>query len=93
MFSTLVPVPLVKNNSGDLTSKEYYRNRSSSIYVWFLDTSKAFDKVNHWLLLKKLIVREVPHYVIRLLVFWYTQQPFCVKWGDATSGYFHVKMV
>ena len=70
---------------------EYYRNRSSSIYVCFLDASKAFDRVNHWLLLKKLIVRQVPHYVIRLLVFWYTQQLFCVKWGDATSGYFHVK--
>ena len=57
----------------------------------FLDASKAFDRVNHWLLLKKLIERDIPPFVIRLLMFWYTEQLFCVRWGNTTSSNFHVK--
>ena len=34
-----------------------------------LDASKAFDRVNHWCLLKKnLINRDIPITIIRLLV-------------------------
>ena len=29
---------------------EYFKSRSTSVYVAFLDASKAFDKINHWLL-------------------------------------------
>ena len=32
---------------------EYFKSRSTSIYVAFLDASKAFDKISHWTLLKK----------------------------------------
>ena len=70
---------------------EYYRNQSSCVYVCFLDASKAFDRVNHWLLLKKLIERDIPPFVIRLLMFWYTEQLFCVRWGNKKSSNFHVK--
>ena len=34
----------------------------------FLDASKAFDRVEHWSLFKKLIGRNVPLVVVRLLV-------------------------
>ena len=27
---------------------EYFKSRSTSVYVAFLDASKAFDKINHW---------------------------------------------
>ena len=49
------------NHSTDLciyTLKEvidFYKSQSTSIYVCFMDASKAFDRVNHWLLFKKLI--------------------------------------
>ena len=69
---------------------EYYRNLSSSVYVCFLDASKAFDRVNHWVLLNKLFVCQVPLVVIRILKFWFTQQSFCVKWENATSDVFMV---
>ena len=29
---------------------EYFKRRSTSVYVAFLDASKAFDKINHWVL-------------------------------------------
>ena len=32
---------------------EYYKSHSTSVYVCFMDASKAFDRVNHWTLFKK----------------------------------------
>ena len=32
---------------------EFYKSPSSSVYVCFMDASKAFDRVNHWTLFKK----------------------------------------
>ena len=68
----------------------YYRNHNSPIYTCFFDASKAFDKVNHWNLFKKLIYRGVPIILIRILLFWYRNQTFCVKWGSCTSMFFTV---
>ena len=31
---------------------ELYKSQSSSVYVCFMDASKAFDRVNHWTLFK-----------------------------------------
>ena len=41
---------------------EYFKSRSTSIYVAFLDASKTFDKISHWTLFKKMIDRDVPIY-------------------------------
>jgi len=48
----------------------------------------AFDRINHWCLFKKLIERNI--IVIRLLIFWYCNQSFCVRWGNTISNYFTV---
>ena len=34
---------------------DYYKQRSTTVFVTFLDASKAFDKINYWLLFKKII--------------------------------------
>ena len=39
------------------------------MYVTFLDASKAFDRIDHWLLFDKMIKKGVPLFIIKLLVF------------------------
>ena len=69
---------------------EYYNQRSSPVYICYLDASKTFDRINHWCLFKKLIKRNIDVTLIRLLIFWYCQQTFCVRWGNQFSQFFTV---
>ena len=69
---------------------EYYRNLDSAMYICFLDASKAFDKVNHWNLFYKLLNRNVPCIVVRILLCWYTTQLFYVNWDHTLSEPFNV---
>lgn len=69
---------------------EYYKSKSSPMYICFLDASKAFDRVNHKLLFKKLLDRNVPCLIVRVLLFWYVNQCFFVKWGSVLSQSFSV---
>ena len=55
-----------------------------------LDATKCFDKINHWTMFKKLIARGIPLIYVRILLFWYRYQTFCVKWGNITSTFFNV---
>ena len=85
-----------KQHSTDLcifTMKEiinYYNALSSPVYACFIDASKAFDKINHWCLFHKLLNRNMPQIVVRLLMIWYSTQMFSVKWDGFTSEPFYV---
>ena len=46
---------------------EYYKNRGTTVYVTFLDASKAFDRLNYWLLFNKLIKKNIPFFIIKLV--------------------------
>ena len=56
---------------------EYFKSRSISVYVAFLDASKAFDKSS---LFRKLIDRKVPIYLLKILCYWYQHQIMSVRW-------------
>ena len=66
----------------------FYRESNTSVFLCFMDATKAFDRVNHSKLFTILIDRKVPTYLVRLLYFWYSEQLVCVKWGEETSEYF-----
>jgi len=67
-----------------------YHSMNATMFLCFLDASKAFDRVNHAKLFQKLVDRKVPGYLIRILMFWYSQQTMIVRWGDSTSQPFNV---
>ena len=72
----------------ELVSK--YMENGSCVYTCFLDASKAFDRVCHSKLFKKLSDKGVPDYLIRLLIFWYENQTMCIRWGSKISEKFNV---
>ena len=69
---------------------DYYRSRSTNVYVTFLDAGKTFDRINHWLLFDKLLKREMPCYIVRILVYWYRTQTMYVQWASCDSSSFKV---
>ena len=69
---------------------EYYKQRNTTILVTFLDASKAFDRIDHLLLFKKLIDKHVPLFIIRLLVCWYSTQKMHIRWENTVTSSFLV---
>ena len=62
---------------------DLYNRHNSTIFMCFIDASKAFDRVNHEKLFYKLYNRGAPRSLIRI-------QSMYVKWGESTSAPFNV---
>ena len=73
--------------------KNHYLECDSHVYGCFLDASKAFDRVDHALLFEKLLQRNLPSAVARLLLSWYISQQLKVRWSNNFSGPFNTSMV
>lgn len=63
-----------------------YINNGSHVYGAFLDFSKAFDKIDHVILMKKLVSAGVPNYIVNLIYFWYNNQYIACKYNNHTSS-------
>ena len=86
----LMSLLLIACNRGLTEFIEYFKSRSTSVHVAFLDASKAFDKISHWTLFKKLIDRCVPLYLVVILCYWYQKQEITARCGDCISDSFNV---
>ena len=69
---------------------KYYNLHNSPVYTCFLDASKAYDRVNHRTLFRKLLNRSVHILIVRMLMYWYTKQELCIRWGAEMSPYFTI---
>ena len=69
---------------------KYYNLHNSPVYTCLLDASKAYDRVNHWTLFRKLLNRSIHTLIVRMLMYWYTKQELCIRWGAEMSPYFTV---
>ena len=65
-----------------------YVEHNTCVFSVFLDSTKAFDQVNHHKLFKKLIMHHVPACFVRLLQYWYAHQIMQVKWGGSFPSLF-----
>ena len=66
---------------------EFFTKNDSTVNICALDVSKAFDKVNHFILLMKLMDRNVPLSLLRLFEDWYSKSMTFVKWNASISHF------
>ena len=68
----------------------YYMYKGSNVYSAFLDATKAFDRVDHIILFRKLLHRGVPAAYVRHLFSLYRKQRASVKWNNRLSDTFTI---
>ena len=71
-----------------LETASYFIRQGTPVIATLLDCSKAFDLCRFSTLFKKLIDRDLPPIVIRLLAYVYEEQVGCVKWDGNRSSEF-----
>ena len=52
---------------------EKYTHANSCVYASYLDASKAYDRVNHGVLFRKLLENNFPLYIVNILRAWYAK--------------------
>ena len=70
---------------------EFYKSCNTSVFVTFFDASKACDKIVHWLLYDKSLHKDVPVFIVKILVYWYSHQKMFILWGNSCSNKFYIK--
>jgi exonuclease III len=70
---------------------EHYISNGTTVNMCSLDLSKAFDRMNHYALLIKLMERKLPNGLVTILEQWFCWSQTCVKWGSCSSYFFPLK--
>ena len=69
---------------------EFFKSGSTSVFVTFLDTAKANDKIDHLQLFNKLLHIHVPVFTVNILAYWYSRQEMFIRWGNSCCTKFLV---
>ena len=67
------------------STMDYFIERGSTINICSIDMSKAFDKLNCFILFKKLMARKCPFKFITILHIMFSISCSIIKWGDCLS--------
>ena len=70
---------------------ENFISHGSTVNACTLDLSKAFDRLNHYVLFLKLMDRNLPAPLLTLLEMWFNISATCVKWCGHTSSFFSLR--
>ena len=66
---------------------EHYVENGSTVQVCSIDLSKAFDKMNHYALMIKLIDKQLPLCLLKIIANWFSISVTAVKWCDCYSRF------
>ena len=69
---------------------KYFTSRGSTVFITAVDASKAFDRLDHNILLGKLSSRNLPTCFIRVISCWYSKLYSSVRWNSVFSAEFKV---
>lgn len=83
--STVLATTILKETIGK------YSNEGSKIYSCFLDFSKAFERLNHKILLDKLFGRGIPEYMHNILKVFFNQSFASVSFNGKFSEPWNIK--
>ena len=68
----------------------YFNRLGSPVHTVFVDLRKAYDRINHSKLFRKLLNRGVPLYIVKFIAYWYSHQQIQVRWAHHHSDAFTV---
>jgi Reverse transcriptase (RNA-dependent DNA polymerase) len=69
---------------------KYFTSRGSTVFITAVDASKAFDRLDHSILLGKLISRNLPTCFIKVISCWYSKLYSSVRWNSMIGAEFKV---
>ena len=69
----------------------FFTSRGSPVFMAAHNASKAFDRVNHFVLFTKLICTGVPIYPLNILMNWHLKLSGYVLWCGRLSSSFYVE--
>jgi hypothetical protein len=64
---------------------DYFVSSNSTVNIGVLDLSKAFDKVNHFGLLLKLMKNNLPSCIVQIFANWFSKNVTQVVWNGVLS--------
>jgi len=65
-------------------------NNASTVNICTVDLSKAFDRMNHFVLFIKLRDRRLPLQLLNIFVLWFSMSKTCVRWGSYDSHFINL---